>query len=105
MGQIRQPYGYRSFGNLNFEEVDCPLRGECPNESIICRPKFNSNLSERELDVMRNMYEGLTAEEISFKLCLSPETVKTHKRNAFKRTNSHSFGEFMRYANANNIFK
>lgn len=92
------------FGYFNFEEVECPLRGECKSENVICRPKFNSKLSFRELEVMRCYYEGCETEEIADRLCISIETVKTHVRNAFKRTSTHSMSEFILYAKNNNIF-
>lgn len=93
------------FGNLNFEEVECPLRGECTLEGIVCKPKFNSKLSERELEIMRLFYASQTLEEIAEKLCLSIETVKTHKRNAFKRVKVHSLPEFFLYAKQNHLFE
>ena len=33
-----------SNGHFNFEEVRCPLRGECKDECIICRPKLDTHL-------------------------------------------------------------
>lgn len=93
------------FGNLNFEEVECPLRGECCHEGVICKPKFNSSLSSREIEVMRCYYDGLEVPEIADKLFLSIETVKTHKRNVFKRTSSHTLAEFICYAKSNNLFQ
>ena len=93
------------FGNLNFEEVDCPLRGECSVEGIVCKPRFNSMLSERELEIMRYYYESISPEEIAELICLSIETVKTHKRNAFRRVNVHSLAEFFTYAKQHNLFK
>ncbi|MPM15751.1 hypothetical protein SDC9_62123 [bioreactor metagenome] len=95
------------FGYFNFEEVDCPLRGsgDCKLDSIVCRPKFNSKLSERELEVMRNYYDNLTAEQVAERMCISVETVRTHKRNAFKRTGTRSLAEFFLYAKNNNLFK
>ena len=93
------------FGNLNFEEVECPLRGECQLEGIVCKPRFNSKLSERELEVMRHFYENKSAEEIAESICLSVETVKTHKRNAFKRIKVHSLSEFFIYARDNKLFE
>lgn len=94
------------FGYFNFEEVDCPLRGsgDCKLDGIVCRPKFNSRLSERELEVMRNYYDNLTAEQVADKMCISVETVRTHKRNVFKRTGTHSLPEFFLYAKNNNLF-
>lgn len=67
---------------FHFEEVTCPLRGECKCEGIICHPEFNSQLSDREIGVMRSYYEGLEESAIAGKLLISEETVRTHKRNA-----------------------
>lgn len=92
-------------GYFHFEEVSCPLRGECKCEGVICRPEFNSQLSDRELDVMRSYYEGLEESAIAGKFFISEETVRTHKRNAFRRTGVHSLPEFFQYARNNNLFK
>lgn len=92
------------FGNLNFEEVECPLRGECPLEGVVCKPKFNSNLSDREEDIMRHLYNNESIESIAESLFISAETVRTHKRNAFKRVGVHSLSEFFIYAKKNNLF-
>lgn len=93
------------FGNFNFEEVECPLRGECSAEGIICKPKFNSRLSDREIEVMQQYYHGLDEPRIADKMCISVETVKTHKRNVLRRTSTNSLTEFILYAKNNNIFK
>lgn len=93
-------------GYFNFEEVDCPLRGsgDCKLDNIVCRPKFNSNLSEREMEVMKYYYENKSTDQISDKMCISAETVRTHKRNVFKRTGTHSLAEFFLYAKNHNLF-
>lgn len=93
------------FGNFNFEYVACPLEGECPLYNIVCNPKFNANLSIRELEVMKLYVEGCRTEEIAEKLFLSPDTVRTHKRNAMERVGVHSLSEFVDYAHKNKIFK
>jgi DNA-binding CsgD family transcriptional regulator len=92
------------FGNFHFEEVECPLRGECSHEGVICKPKFNSKLSEREIEIMQLLYEGCIDESIAEKLSISIETIKTHKRNAFRRTGVHSLSEFFLYVKNNKIF-
>lgn len=90
---------------LNFEFVSCPLRGgDCSCENKICIPKFNSNLSERQLDVMRMCYDNKDDEEIAEALFISPETAKNHRKNSFKKLGIHSMSEFIRYANNNNLF-
>lgn len=92
-------------GNFHFEEVECPLRGECTCEGIICKPEFNSTLSEREQEIMQSFYEGMAEDKIAEKYSISIETVRTHKRNAFRRTNVHSLAEFFQYARTYNLFK
>ena len=91
--------------NFNFEFVSCPLRGECKFDGIICSPKFNSKLSDRQLEVMRLLYEGLSDNEISDKLFISLNTVNNHRKNSFKKLGVHSMSDFMRFAQKNNIFK
>ena len=39
-------------------------------------------------------YEGMEENAIADKYCISLETVRTHKRNAFRRINVHSLAEF-----------
>ena len=85
--------------------VGCPLRGECKSDKIICAPKFNSKLSDRQLEVMRLLYEGKSDSEIADKLFISLNTVNNHRKNSFRKVGVHSFPEFMRYAMQNNLFK
>ena len=90
---------------VNFEKVECPLRGECKLEGIVCQPKFNASLSVSEDRVMRLVCEGLGNDEISEKLCISPNTVKTHIQSSFVKVGVHSRAEFVKYANDNNLYE
>ncbi|WP_255495847.1 helix-turn-helix transcriptional regulator [Bacteroides sp. 51] len=92
------------FGYFNFEEAECPLHGECEFQGVICKPKFNSRLSDRELNVMRGYYEQSSEADIAKQMYISVETVRTHKRNAFQRVKVHSLSEFILYAKNNNLF-
>lgn len=92
-------------GNFKFEFVGCPLRGECKHDGIICNPRFNSRLSNRELEVMHLCVEGLRDDEISDRLFISLNTVNNHRKNSFKKLGVHSMPDFIRYANRNNIFQ
>jgi DNA-binding CsgD family transcriptional regulator len=92
-------------GNFKFEFVGCPLRGECKHDGIICNPRFNSRLSNRELEVMQLCADGLRDDEISERLFISLNTVNNHRKNSFKKLGVHSLAEFVRYANANHIFQ
>lgn len=62
---------------LNFEEVRCPLRGVCPDERIICKPKSLVRLSKCEKEVVKLYLNGCTLDGIAEKLCKNRSTVKT----------------------------
>lgn len=83
-----------SQGAFKLEEVQCPLRGECKHDGVICNARFNDKLTERQREVMRHYCEGLTYEEIAELLHISPETVKTIKRNAFRKAGVHDINAF-----------
>ena len=93
-----------SYGKLNLECVPCPLRGECRHEGVICRPDFDSKISDAEMRVLKLWYNGLTKEEIAEELYLSIHTVNNHIRNAFTRLGIHEKAEFFRYASQNHLF-
>lgn len=93
------------FGNRNFERIKCPLRAECKNHLIICQPKFNSNLTERELEVMELYFRHVGTEEIAERLFLSIHTVNNHRKNSLAKLKLHSLEEFIGYAHKNNLFK
>lgn len=92
-------------GKFHLESVHCPLRGECKYENIICRAKFDHNISDAEMRVLRLWFAGLKKEEIADDLYLSIHTVNNHIRNAFARLNIRSKAEFFKYAEKNNLFK
>lgn len=105
-----------NFGNLDthevdcwntsfkFEKVSCPLRGECQYEGVVCMPKFNTQLSTRELEVMHLVYDGYSNEEVAERLYLSPFTVKNHVKSVYAKLGIHEKSEFVQYANKNKVF-
>lgn len=92
-------------GKFNFEKVDCPMRGECRFENVVCFPKFNTRLSDAELRVMRLVYEGVGNEEIAERLYLSPHTIKNHIKSVYAKLGIHEKSEFIQYANKNDLFQ
>lgn len=90
--------------HCTFEHINCPLRGECRYDHVICRPEFDHQLSPAEKRVMALVYDGLTEEEIGDRLRLSPHTIHTHVRNAYSRLGIHSKAEFIKYSTQNNLF-
>lgn len=87
-----------------FEKVDCPLRGECKLEGVVCMPEFNSSLSKKELEVMRLIYDGCSKEEVADRMYLSPFTVKNHIKSVYSKLGIHEKSEFIQYANKNHLF-
>jgi LuxR family maltose regulon positive regulatory protein len=55
-----------------------------------CREVGLEPLSERELEVLRLIAEGLTNREIAFRLTLAQSTVKVHTRNIYGKLDVHS---------------
>ena len=91
--------------NFQFEFVGCPLRGECKFDQIICSPKFDTKLSERQLEVMELICEGFTDSQVADRLFISLNTVNNHRKNSLKKLGMHSTKEFVLYANKYKIFK
>ena len=99
----RLSYDIDHFGRLQFEEVRCPLRGECKLENVCCKPEFTSGLSHREIEILRLIVNHLQTEEIAEKLHLSPHTVNNHRRNIHIKTATRTIGELVDYWHKNNM--
>ena len=96
-----------SFGGqsqMNFERVDCPLRGECQFEGRICQPRFSTRLTEREMTVAKYWYDGKRKEEIAELMYLSAETINSHIRRIYMKLDVHSDAEFVKLADAKRLF-
>jgi DNA-binding CsgD family transcriptional regulator len=50
--------------------------------------EFHWFLSIRELEIVRLLAEGLASKQIADTLCISPNTVHTHRRNLLRKTGS-----------------
>lgn len=92
-------------GIFCFEAVPCPQRCECPYDGVICNPKFNSQLSDREHQVMRLYYFQKCVEDIADELCISPLTVLRHKQNSLSKLKLHSVADFISYAARTKMFE
>lgn len=56
---------------------------------------YNQVLSLREIEIINLLSEGLNNEDISKKLILSIETVKTHRKNAMQKLKAKSLQELL----------
>lgn len=91
-------------GSLHFEYVPCPVRGECKLCGVVCNPKYTTPLTEREKEVMRMYYRGVTPEQICSELNITLLTFQTHKRNAYMKMRVSTLSEFHNFATNNRLF-
>ncbi|GAA3950290.1 response regulator transcription factor [Pedobacter ginsengiterrae] len=56
------------------------------------------NLSEREIEIIRMVVNGMTSAEIADKLFLSEHTVKTHRKNIFRKTGINTVSQLTSFA-------
>lgn len=55
----------------------------------------NSNITQRELEVLDLLSRGLSSKEIAEKLFISPHTVEYHRRQMLKKTDSRNIAELI----------
>lgn len=67
-------------GDIVLEDVKCPLRGICKEEGIICRPRKNTKLSAREIEIGQ-LCAVMKYEDIAEELNISVLTVYKHIQN------------------------
>ena len=60
-------------------------------------------LSDREVEIIRGLADGLTSESIADELCISLHTVRTHRKNILKKLELHNSSELVQYAINNGI--
>ncbi len=76
------------FGPRNdFYQMDLSI-----SPSKNCIPK----LSRREMEILPLIAGGNSSPQIAEQLFISPETVRTHRKNLFRKTNTKNVGEFIR---------
>ena len=72
--------------------------------SIVTDKKINeTELSERELEVLHHIAQGATSKEAAKKLFISNRTVEAHRRNILSKLNIKSTAEMIAYAIKNNL--
>jgi len=64
-----------------------------------------SDLTDREQEVLTYLAEGANNEEIATALVISPKTVARHRENIMRKLNLHSRAELVRYAIRKGIIK
>lgn len=67
------------------------------------KQESTSVLSPRELDILALVLKGLTTQQISEQLNLSPYTVETHRKNIYRKTDCNNVAMLMQYARENGL--
>lgn len=65
----------------------------------------SSELTEREVEVVRGFANGQSYKEIGVALFISPRTVETHKKNIFKKLDFQNQADLIKYAIKEGIIK
>jgi DNA-binding NarL/FixJ family response regulator len=68
------------------------------NRQDIASQQSNHSLTDRETSVLKLFCGGLTYKEIGNKLCISPRTVETHKKNILSKLKVKSTVDMVKYA-------
>lgn len=84
------------------------LEGKKPTkeESFSLKPSdvvLISSLTEREIEILKLIAEGLSNKEIGDKLFISHRTVDTHRTNLMKKLDVHNIAGLIRFAIRNNL--
>lgn len=96
-------YDINAFGQFVFEEVKCPLRGECPLEGVVCKPELDTHLTEREMEIFRLIVANKKTDEIAFELSISRFTIIRHRENIKARLNLRYIPELITYWHVNHL--
>lgn len=88
-------------GLFNFEEVSCPLRGECRWEGIICKPTLTTTLTPREVEVAKLIKAGLKTSQIAEQLFISEHTVHRHRENIKAKIQANTMADIATYVTNN----
>ncbi|MBR07638.1 MAG: DNA-binding response regulator [Rickettsiales bacterium] len=97
--------------NTGKELIDAVLRVMSGRQYYDRIGTFNSEqeevtqfkLSERELEIIKLMSDGLTSIEIADKLFLSEHTVKTHRKNILRKLNVNNSSQAVQYCLSNQL--
>lgn len=72
-------------GYTDPRRTDAEAQKEPDIEALCAKAARTYDLTRREEDVLRLLVEGRTASQIAEELVVSPNTVKTHVRNLYRK--------------------
>jgi predicted ATPase/DNA-binding CsgD family transcriptional regulator len=82
---------------MSFDQIITFLASE-PETHPVAPPKYPDGLTEREVEILVLVAEGLTDVQVAEKLIISPRTVQGHLRSIYNKIDVTSRGAATRYA-------
>lgn len=76
-----------------------------PGSSVAIRNHPTSNLSDREIEVLKLFAESYTNQEIADKLFVSIRTIESHKNNIMRKINLKTTVDMVKFAIKNNLIE
>lgn len=104
-GNIDNVMDVNSKGCFNFERPECPLRGICKHEGVICAPELNTKLGPCEHEVLELLFRGLNNVEIAERLGKSPDTVHNQIFRGYRKLGINEKAQLIDFAHRNHLFK
>jgi DNA-binding NarL/FixJ family response regulator len=89
--------------DLAFTFLNKLHRDFSPELNSIAAPKKVADLSQREIEVLKLIAEGLTNAEIADKLFTSKRTIESHRQNIIEKTQVKNTASLIKYAITNGI--
>jgi DNA-binding NarL/FixJ family response regulator len=65
--------------------------------------QLKEKLSQREIEIIRLISDGMSTKQIADSICLSPFTIETHRKNINSKLNVKNVGELLKVARQENI--
>jgi two-component system response regulator NreC len=78
--------------------LETPVLKEFVNLARLSADSSGNILTQRELEILQLVAEGMTNQEIAAKLCISPSTVDTHRKNIMAKLDIHTVAGLVKYA-------
>jgi DNA-binding NarL/FixJ family response regulator len=67
--------------------------------------KINAQFTNREKEIVRQLAEGFSSDEVAERLFISSDTVKTHRKNVIEKTGARNMVHLVWLASSNGWLK
>jgi|WetSurMetagenome_2_1015567.scaffolds.fasta_scaffold95014_2 DNA-binding CsgD family transcriptional regulator len=93
-------------GIFHCEFINCPLRGTCKYNNVICSPTFTTRLTDSDIVIIRMIVmQHMTADQIALTLFRSVNTINNRRKIILKKTGCKDIAQLVGYCYEHNILK